>query len=641
MQFEKWFKTDLQQPLEVQELKGIFFTGDEDGNLIGFEVYDGGTSATLSGTCVGYIIRPDGVTVTETGTISGNKASIVLPAAAYYHEGAIDIVIKVTATNNRVAVGAVRAYVQRSTTNVYADPSPVVPIPSVEELLEIIELCEQATTDAQNAAGALNNMDAVATTLTAGSSATASITTVDGHYRITLGIPRGNTGATGATGATGQTGAQGIQGIQGIQGDPASITSTVTAYQVSTNGVNVPTGEWSSTIPNVPQGSYLWIRTVLTWNGGSTTTLYSVSRMGVDGSGSVSSVNSISPDGNGNVELPYDSVPTQDSVFPCTSGGVYTALQNKQQILTFDTVPTYQSTNPVTSDGIYTALSAKVSKSGDTMTGALSVPTPFSVVGETGAHLQLFNTSDTSNPIGDVFISNTNRRITIRERAADGHRTDFNYPAPDGTSDTSYDVMTSKGGTMTGNLAAPNYIVRGSASGVSPAIFGRNNSDASLGTIDFFTTGQIQFRSYVVGVGSENYKLPVPTSAGTEYSILTSKVTGTQVYTNGNAVNVANNTTTNVASITLPAGIWIVQFMAIFASNSTGYRQIGLGTNSAETHMNRYCKSVVQAASGTDTQISITTVVTPSSQTTYYLNVVQTSGSTLSVTGGLDARRLL
>lgn len=373
MNFEKWFVTDLQQPLVVQELQGILFTGDEDGNLIGFEVYNNGTAASLSGSCVGYIIRPDGVTVTETGTISGNKASIVLPSAAYYHEGAIDIVIKVTANNNRVAVGAVHGYVQRSTTDVYADPSPVVPIPSVEELLEIIELCEQATTDAQNAAGALSNMDAVATTLTAGSDATASITTVDGHYRITLGIPRGNTGATGATGATGQTGSQGIQGIQGVQGDPASITSTVTAYQASTNGVNVPTGEWSSTIPNVPQGSFLWIRTVLTWNGGSETVLYSVSRNGVDGSGSVSSVNSISPDGNGNVLLPYDSVPTEDSVFPCTSGGVYSALQNKQQILTFDTVPTYQSTNPVTSDGIYTALSGKVSKSGDTMTGNLNI----------------------------------------------------------------------------------------------------------------------------------------------------------------------------------------------------------------------------------------------------------------------------
>ena len=446
MNFEKWFVTDLKQPLIVQELKGFLYTGDEDGNLIGFEVYDGGTSATLSGSCVGYIIRPDGVTVTETGTISGNKASIVLPSAAYYHEGAIDIVIKVTASGNRVAVGAVRGYVQRSTTDVYADPSPVVPIPSVEELLEIIGACEQATTDAQDAAGALSNMDAVATTLTAGSDATASITTVDGHYRITLGIPRGNTGATGATGATGQTGAQGIQGIQGIQGDPASITSQVNSYQASTNGVNVPTGEWSSTIPTVAQGSYLWIRTVLTWNGGSTTTLYSVSRMGVDGSGSVSSVNSISPDGNGNVLLPYDSVPTEDSVFPCTSGGVYTALQNKQQILTFDTVPTYQSTNPVTSDGIYTAVSGKVSKNGDTMTGTLALVGGSSIVGSSWPSLDI-KTNASTTVASMVFRTNVNK-LALQQRHQSNASYYEQYSLPDVannlSSNAEYEIVTTK-----------------------------------------------------------------------------------------------------------------------------------------------------------------------------------------------------
>lgn len=444
MNFEKWFVTDLQQPLMVQELKGFLYTGDEDGNLIGFEVYDGSSAATLSGSCVGYIIRPDGVTVTENGTISGNKVSIVLPAAAYYHEGAIDIVIKVTASGNRVAVGAVRGYVQRATTNVYADPSPVVPIPSVEELLEIIGACEQATSDAQDAAGALSNMDAVATTLTAGSDATASITTVDGHYRITLGIPRGNTGETGATGATGQTGAQGIQGIQGIQGDPASITSQVNSYQASTNGVNVPSGEWSSTIPTVAQGSYLWIRTVLTWNGGSTTTLYSVSRMGVDGSGSVSSVNSISPDGNGNVLLPYDSVPTEDSVFPCTSGGVYSALQNKQQILTFDTVPTYQSTNPVTSDGIYTAVSGKVSKIGDTMTGTLLAPT-MKVYDASYPMFVLQSSASDASALGAIIENISDRRIFFRQRHANGYVDDYYLPINDASSaNKSNWIITSK-----------------------------------------------------------------------------------------------------------------------------------------------------------------------------------------------------
>ena len=194
------------------------------------------------------------------------------------------------------------------------------------------------------------------------------------------------------------------------------------------------------------------------------------------------------------------------------------------------------------------------------------------------------------------------------------------YDIKDTTARSSVSGKVDKSGdTMTGDLTLPNVIVKGTGSSVVPSVMGRNQNSQSLGTIDFFTDGKMQFRCYNVGIASENYFLPTPTATNaTEYSILTSKVTGT-----------------------LPAGIWIVQFMAIFASNSTGYRQIGLGTSAAETHMNRYCKSVVQAANGNDTQISITTVVTPSTQTTYYLNVVQTSGSSLSVTGGLDARRLL
>lgn len=54
-----------------------------------------------------------------------------------------------------------------------------------------------------------------------------------------------------------------------------------------------------------------------------------------------------------------DSVPTQDSNNPVTSGGVYTALQDKQDTLIIDSTPTQGHMNPVSSDGVYTALAAK------------------------------------------------------------------------------------------------------------------------------------------------------------------------------------------------------------------------------------------------------------------------------------------
>ena len=94
-----------------------------------------------------------------------------------------------------------------------------------------------------------------------------------------------------------------IKGETGETGAPAVLVSTVTEYQVSDSGTIIPSGVWTATIPNVPQGKYLWSRTTNTFNSGSPAVSYSVSRMGLDGSGSVSSVANISPDANGNVPL--------------------------------------------------------------------------------------------------------------------------------------------------------------------------------------------------------------------------------------------------------------------------------------------------------------------------------------------------
>ena len=80
---------------------------------------------------------------------------------------------------------------------------------------------------------------------------------------------------------------------------------------------------------------YLWTRTTLTFNSGSPVVSYSVSRIGVDGSGTgtVQSVNDVQPDNNGNVELSASDIPTSDS------SDVQTALDSKQAArLTFNNV---------------------------------------------------------------------------------------------------------------------------------------------------------------------------------------------------------------------------------------------------------------------------------------------------------------
>lgn len=66
----------------------------------------------------------------------------------------------------------------------------------------------------------------------------------------------------------------------GPQGDSITILSKSVMYQASESGTTPPTGTWSTAIPLVSQGKYLWCRTVINYSDGSSTTSYSVSRNG-------------------------------------------------------------------------------------------------------------------------------------------------------------------------------------------------------------------------------------------------------------------------------------------------------------------------------------------------------------------------
>ena len=117
----------------------------------------------------------------------------------------------------------------------------------------------------------------------------------------------------GLDGPPGPTGADGATGPQGAPGPAAAVTSWEVRYQTSTSGTTIPTGTWSENIPEVPDGQFLWTRTQVRYSDGTTTAAYSVSRSGIDGTGSVSTVNNVSPDSAGNVALTASGIPTNDS----------------------------------------------------------------------------------------------------------------------------------------------------------------------------------------------------------------------------------------------------------------------------------------------------------------------------------------
>lgn len=64
-----------------------------------------------------------------------------------------------------------------------------------------------------------------------------------------------------------------------------SIVGKTYTYQIGTNMTDVPTGGWSISMPNVPQGQYLWTKETTLYSDASTSVGYIATRMGVDGAG--------------------------------------------------------------------------------------------------------------------------------------------------------------------------------------------------------------------------------------------------------------------------------------------------------------------------------------------------------------------
>ena len=113
-----------------------------------------------------------------------------------------------------------------------------------------------------------------------------------------------------------------IKGEKGDTGNPATILSRSVTYQVGDSGTVVPSGSWLADVPSVPQGKYLWTRTVVQFNTGDPITWYSVAYSGINGTGAVSTVAGISPDETGNVSLTAENVGARPNTWVPTASDV-------------------------------------------------------------------------------------------------------------------------------------------------------------------------------------------------------------------------------------------------------------------------------------------------------------------------------
>ena len=89
----------------------------------------------------------------------------------------------------------------------------------------------------------------------------------------------------------------------GTPGPADLVTDTERSWQVSDSGSSIPTGTWSSAVPALSPGDFLWSKTKVTYQSGQTVEIYAVGYQGLNGSGAVASVGGVLPGSGGDVPL--------------------------------------------------------------------------------------------------------------------------------------------------------------------------------------------------------------------------------------------------------------------------------------------------------------------------------------------------
>lgn len=128
---------DLHNRPKVFYLGSMLYEGDALADTIEITVLDGGETASISGSVSGKVVRADGGTVAATGSLSGNVATLALPAAAYAVTGNIKITVTLVADDVTTTLAGLVASIMDTTTGTIIDPGTI--ISSVDALIADIE----------------------------------------------------------------------------------------------------------------------------------------------------------------------------------------------------------------------------------------------------------------------------------------------------------------------------------------------------------------------------------------------------------------------------------------------------------------------------------------------------------------------
>ena len=253
------YTVHLDHTLRVTPLNTLFAKGDSAAHRFELTILRAGVQEDLTGCTVmcKFYRMADSTVVSVPGSVEDRKAVAVLDAACYDYIGrfALTISIKKGEEETTVFYGDGYMHGQNADTSISGEYIIYDINTLLEKISEIDAATQAANTatsnantatanantasgkantaanaantaatnantakDAANAAaGKIDNMTVSATPVSTGT-ATAALSTVDGHYHLALGLPKGDTGATPQISVQVQTGAAGSEASVSVSG---------------------------------------------------------------------------------------------------------------------------------------------------------------------------------------------------------------------------------------------------------------------------------------------------------------------------------------------------------------------------------------------------------------------------------------
>lgn len=159
--FQQTMSLSSDETRKVKLTNPLYYNNRQAQSVRVVCVNDDGTPADLTGIqCDADFLRADGYTVYCQGTVEDNVAEVVLPQSCYLAVGRFKLTVQLYETDGEPEENAIRSAVciegsvERNITDMIVDPGHI--IPSIAEVIQKVELCDEATEAANDAADNAN-----------------------------------------------------------------------------------------------------------------------------------------------------------------------------------------------------------------------------------------------------------------------------------------------------------------------------------------------------------------------------------------------------------------------------------------------------------------------------------------------------